>query len=89
MNARLTAYGAAKIANEAFGAAGLPTIPPQMMYNYTTARIAKGKSPFIEYSDEAGVDREDLKRWIDARIAKAGKQVADPEQAAFDESEAH
>jgi 2-keto-3-deoxy-6-phosphogluconate aldolase len=87
----LTPYGAAKIVNAELKANGIEKVlPPQMFYNYTTARLNKGKSPMIKFTFEGGIDREDLARWTKAYIAKqGGATVADPEQAAFDEAEAN
>lgn len=69
-NAQLTPYAAAKLANAALDEAGLKRIPPQMMYNYTTAKVNAGKKPLIKFSIEEGVDREDFDRWLKAYIAK-------------------
>jgi len=66
----LTPYGAHKLVNAAFAEAGLKAVPPQMLYNYTTGQLRKGKKPMIAYTPETGVDREDLQRWVDAYIAK-------------------
>lgn len=89
-----TPYKAAKYANTKLTAAGLKSIPSQMMYNYTTARLNKGKAPYIQGTmtkDGFEVDKADLDRWIQARIEKAApeKAVADPEQAEFDLAEAN
>ena len=87
----LTPYAASKVANVQLLEAGAieKALPPQMFYNYTSARVNKGKTPFIKFNAVDGVDREDLQRWINARIEKAGKKVADPEQAEFDAAEAN
>lgn len=67
----LTPYAAAKVVNAALKEAGLEkVIPPQMMYNYTKARLNKGKAPFIKYDEKKGVDPVDLKRWTEAYVAK-------------------
>lgn len=66
----LTPYAAAKVANVAIEEAGLKAIPPQMMYNYTTAKVNAGKKPLIKFSLEDGVDRDDLQRWVTNYIAK-------------------
>jgi hypothetical protein len=90
-----TPYAAAKVVNASLLEA-LPSakpIPPQMMYNYTVARVNAGKAPFIKWDEVNGVDREDLERWtaqyVAKRVAKEGKPVADPEQYAFDLAEAN
>jgi hypothetical protein len=70
-NTLLSPYGAAKLVNAALKEAGLSTvIPPQMMYNYTTARVNAGKAPFIKWDAKTGVDRDDLERWTKAYVAK-------------------
>jgi hypothetical protein len=87
----LTPYAAAKLVNNALAEAGVSKkIPPQMMYNYTFARLDDGKTPLIKASREEGVDREDLDRWIKSYVAKKVQEAtpADPEQAEFDASEA-
>jgi hypothetical protein len=66
----LTPYGAAKLVNAVLEQAELPPIPPQMLYNYTTNRVNKGKQPLIQYDVETGVDREDLERWTKEYIVK-------------------
>lgn len=67
----MTPYGAAKYVNAELTAAGVDKqIPPQMMYNYTKARINAGKAPFIKFDEKSGVDVEDLKRWTSVYIAK-------------------
>jgi len=67
----LSPYAAAKLVNERLELEGLSKrIPPQMMYNYTTARVNAGKEPFIVFSIEAGVDRESLEQWTNKYVAK-------------------
>jgi len=67
----VTPYAAAKIVNAALKEAGLTkVVPPQMMYNYTTARLNAGKKPLIAYSLETGVDTVALEGWIESYIAK-------------------
>lgn len=73
----LTPYGAAKLVNAALDEAGLKRIPPQMMYNYTTARVNAGKKPFVKYDAKTGVDVDDLRRWTDAYIAKKTVNVSE------------
>jgi hypothetical protein len=87
-----TPYAASVLANAALKAAGLPPIPSQMMYNYTTAKLRAGKKPLIAYTPEAGVDRTDFDRWLKSYLTKKGAAqatVQDPEQYAFDTTEAH
>lgn len=83
-NTPLSPYGAAKLVNTALESAGLTKrIPPQMMYNYTTARVNAGKAPFIKWDAKNGVDRTDLERWTKAYVAKHTPAV-DPELAEVD-----
>lgn len=73
-----TPYAAAKFVNAILTEAGLPTIPPQMMYNYTTARVNKGKAPLIGVVEtEAGVRIEEdvLKEWTKKYLTKKGVVV--------------
>jgi hypothetical protein len=72
----LTPYAAHTLVNEVLTAAELPTIRPQMMYNYTSGRTNKGKAPLIEYNaDTNEVDVEDLKRWTNEYLVKKGAMV--------------
>lgn len=66
----LTPYAATKLANVVIEEAGLKAIPPQMMYNYTTAKVNAGKKPLIKFSLEEGVDREDLERWVKSYVER-------------------
>jgi hypothetical protein len=70
----VTPYAAANIVNAALEEAELDVrIPPQMMYNYTSARLRKGKNPFIKTTlvdNKPQVDVEDLARWTEAYVAK-------------------
>ena len=67
----VTPYAAAKLVNAQLEEAGLDVrIPPQMMYNYTTARVRKGKAPFIAVDDEGKVSLESLATWTEKYIAK-------------------
>jgi hypothetical protein len=70
-NTTLSPYAAAKLVNAALKDAGVDaSIPPQMMYNYTTARVRAGKAPFIAWTPEKGVDRKSLEEWTKAYVAK-------------------
>jgi hypothetical protein len=72
----LTPYGAAKVANQALKEAGIERVlPPQMFYNYTTARVRAGKNPLIAYTEKGGVDRKALNEWVTKYIAKASVTV--------------
>lgn len=67
----LSPYAAAGYVNTQLKEAGLEKrIPPQMMYNYTTARVRAGKKPFITWTPEEGVNRESLEKWTAAYVAK-------------------
>ena len=66
----VTPYAAHKLVNAELQEAGLPSIRPQMMYNYTSGRVAQGKAPFIAFDEAKGVDLEDLSRWTKKYVAK-------------------
>lgn len=67
----VTPYAAAKLVNAALEAAHLSKkIPPQMMYNYTTARVNKGKAPFIAVDEKGLVLVSSLNEWIEKYVAK-------------------
>lgn len=85
----MTPYAAAKIVNAELKKRGIKTIPPQMMYNYTSAKLNEGKRCLIKFDLENGVDADDLQRWLKQYIAKKLETapVAD-EQMSFDLSEA-
>ena len=74
--AAFTPYGAAKFVNQVLAEAGLPSIPPQMMYNYTTARLNKGKAPLIKCDAHGGILPADLEAWLAKYLEKKGVQVA-------------
>jgi uncharacterized protein (DUF2252 family) len=67
----MTPYAAAKFVNEELKKVGIEkSIPTQMMYNYTSARMNAGKKPFIEYTIEEGINEDSLKNWTTKYIAK-------------------
>ena len=67
----ITPYQAAKMVNAALESANLSKrIPPQMMYNYTTARVNKGKAPFIQVDEKGLVLVSSLNEWIEKYVAK-------------------
>ena len=87
-----TPYAAAKVVNAALKEAGLDKkIPPQMMYNYTVARIKAGKAPFIAYDETNGVDRKSLDEWttkyVAKKVAEATPVDADQLELEFDTAE--
>jgi hypothetical protein len=70
----LTAYKAAQAVNAALSEAGLDkTIPAQMMYNYTTARIRAGKAPYIPTVTVDGkvfIEVDGFTKWLAQYIKK-------------------
>ena len=70
MNKNVTPYGAAKIVNNELDKLGLKRIPPQMMYNYTTARVNAKKKPFINVDDKGMVVVDSLNEWMSKYIEK-------------------
>ena len=73
----VTGYAAAKIVNAALTEAGLPSIPPQMVYNYTTARLRAGKAPLIACDAEGRIATEDLEAWVTRYVTKKLAKVAE------------
>lgn len=72
----MTPYGAAKVVNARLKEEGIDkVIPPQMMYNYTTARVAKGKKPFIALNEDSSVNEESLSTWLESYVAKQKASV--------------
>lgn len=72
-------YQAAKVTNAVLTQVGLPTIPPQMLYNYTTARIRKGKKPLIEVTvidGQAFIEPDVLRTWITKYVLKKRPDLA-------------
>lgn len=64
-------YAAAKYVNAELEAAGISKkIPPQMMYNYTVARLKMNKEPFIKYDAKKGIDEKSLNEWTKKYILK-------------------
>lgn len=45
-------------------------IPPQMIYNYTTGRINKGKTPFIPLNDHGFIDMKVGLEWLEKYLTK-------------------
>jgi hypothetical protein len=73
----VTPYAAHKIVNQALKQAGLTkVIPPQMMYNYTSGRINKGKTPYIECDKQGLVLLTSLESWLEGYLIKQGAKVA-------------
>ena len=70
LTSNLTPYGAARLVNQRLVTEGIKVIPPQMMYNYTTGQLRKGKKPLIGFTPETGVNREALATWLETYVAK-------------------
>lgn len=72
----LTPYAAAGAVNAALTEAGVSKeIPPQMMYNYTTARVRKGKAPLIpvDVDKETGkvsINEAGFVEWLQRYVKK-------------------
>jgi len=72
LSATLTPYECAKLANQRFSEEGLNPIPPQMMYNYTTAKVRAGKNPVggLVVTPEGKVTRESFTKWLESYVTK-------------------
>lgn len=67
----MTPYAAAKLVNEALRENNIDkTIPAQMMYNYTTAKIRQGKKPLIEVNEDGKINVESFTKWLSRYIEK-------------------
>lgn len=74
-----TTHQATRLVNRALAEAGLDkAIPPQMLYNYTTARLRAGTKPMIVSrrervgdKDVTLIDDSDLRAWMATYIPKA------------------
>jgi hypothetical protein len=67
----MTPYAAAKVANAVLLARGIDKVlPPQMFYNYTSARIRTGKAPFIACDANGKITTAGLTTWTEKYIAK-------------------
>lgn len=69
LTSTVTPYKAAVLVNAVLELQNINPVPPQMMYNYTTARIAKGKKAFIPVTD-GRIMVQDLQEWVTKYIAK-------------------
>jgi len=66
-----TPYAASKMINDQLAADGFEKIlPPQMFYNYTTARIRAGKTPMIACDEAGKISAEGLAAWYEKYVAK-------------------
>lgn len=71
-----TPYAAAKMLTSILKENGIEkTIPTQMMYNYTTARIRQGKKPFIEVDGDGRIDEEAFQKWVKGYLSRKGIEV--------------
>jgi len=70
LSTHITPYECAKLANQRLVAEGFATIPPQMMYNYTSAKVRAGKKALIEFDPELGVVRSAFEEWLERYVAK-------------------
>lgn len=66
----VTPYAASKLVNAILDENNIKRIPPQMMYNYTTAKVNAGKNPLIAFTIEKGVEVKDLERWTKKYVEK-------------------
>jgi hypothetical protein len=67
----VTPYGAAKLVNEHLAECNIDKqLPPQMFYNYTTARIRAGKSPLIACDESGKIELDALAAWLEKYVAK-------------------
>lgn len=80
MSENFSPYKAAKVVNEWLLEDGVEKVlPPQMFYNYTTARVNKGKDPLIKTDDGKTINETDLREWYTkytARVAKLAEEKA-------------
>jgi hypothetical protein len=66
-----TPYAACKIVNAALAERGIDKIlPPQMFYNYTSARVRDGKRPFIDVDSNGRITEAGLIKWMEAYLQK-------------------
>lgn len=71
----LSPYTCHKIVNQKLKESGIDkTIPPQMMYNYTSGRLSQNKNPliksFINKDGKVEVDKDDFEKWLKAYLDK-------------------
>ena len=78
----MTPYAAHTLVNKVLKEVGLPLIPPQMMYNYTSGRINKGKAPLIECDSKNQVTQAGIEKWLTAYLEKKGVRVTVPDEPA-------
>jgi hypothetical protein len=73
-----TPYAAAAVVNGILSELGLDKVlPPQMIYNYTTGQIKKGKKPMIEVNEDGRITNDGLFTWTEKYLNKNFKVSLD------------
>ena len=67
---KVTGYAASKVVNIVLAENNIAPIPPQMVYNYTTARVRAGKVPLIPIDADNKIDLADLEVWVTKYVEK-------------------
>jgi hypothetical protein len=67
---KVTPYAASQIVNVVLAENEIAPIPPQMMYNYTTARVRAGKVPLIPIDENNKIETSDLEAWTTKYVEK-------------------
>ena len=67
---KVTGYAASKVVNIVLAENNIAPIPPQMIYNYTTARVRAGKVPLIPIDEDNKIDLADLEVWVTKYVEK-------------------
>lgn len=76
MTTSLTPYAASKVVNKILEDAGVEKVlPPQMFYNYTSARIRSGKNPLIAVDENGKITEEGLNEWLAKYLVKNGVEL--------------
>jgi len=71
MTTSFTPYSASKQVNTQLLEDGFEKVlPPQMFYNYTTARIRAGKSPMIPCDEAGRITPDGLAAWYTKYVEK-------------------
>jgi hypothetical protein len=71
-----TPYGAAKVVNAVLVEVGIDKVlPPQMFYNYTSARVREGKKPFIAVGADGRITESALNEWLATYLQKQGVEL--------------
>lgn len=69
----LTPYGCAKVVNEQLEELGLPTLPPQMFYNYVKQGYLES---FVAADGKRKVSELDLAKWFEAYLERKSATAA-------------